>query len=81
MEPIGDFELVEGMNIMSDPMKWERVKVAAPATAKDRQPSAVFRAKAPGGWFVAFEWGNGISQTLYVPGAEWEIELEGDAKK
>ncbi len=64
---------------MPEPMKWERVKVAAPETKKDRQPSAVFRAKAPGGWFVAFDWGNGINETLYVVTSEaWDVELEAD---
>jgi hypothetical protein len=66
---------------MSDPMKWQRIKVAAPASKKDRQPSTVFRAKAPSGWFVAFDWGNGISETLHVPGDEWDVELEAEENK
>lgn len=66
---------------MSEPLKWERVKVAAAATKKERQPSAVFRAKGPGGWFVAFDWGNGISETLYVPGEHWDVELEDGGAK
>lgn len=59
-------------------MKWEQVKVAASTSKKDRQPSAVFRAKAPGGWFVAFDWGNGVAETLFVPGDTWDVELAAD---
>jgi hypothetical protein len=65
---------------MTEPMKWERVKVAAPASKKDRQPAAVFRARGPKGWCVAFDWGNGISQTLFVKGADkdWKVELDAE---
>ena len=63
---------------MPEPMKWERIKVAPMTSKKDRQPSAVFRAKAPGGWFVAFEWGNGVADTIFVAGDTWDVELEED---
>jgi hypothetical protein len=61
---------------MPDPMQWQRVKVVGADSKKGKQPSAVFRAKGPNGWFVAFEWGEGALQTLYVPDGTWDVELE-----
>lgn len=61
-----------------DSMKWERVKVEGPKSAKNKQSSTVFRARAPKGWFVAFDWGNGVAETIYVPEVEWDVALESD---
>jgi hypothetical protein len=61
---------------MSKAMKWERVKVKPADQRKNKQPSAVFRAKGPKGWIVAIEWGEGNLRTLYVPGDKWDVELD-----
>lgn len=60
---------------------WDRFTFNAPAERKDGQPSEMFRRKAPGGWFVAFGWGNSVNPPIFVsdPTWSWDPSQEDEA--
>ena len=55
------------------PLVWERVE----STGKAMVP-LVFRARVPGGYLVATQWGSGPFQSVFVPcEGTWDIKLHG----
>jgi hypothetical protein len=57
----------------SDPLVWERVESTGKAMV-----ALVFRARVPGGYLVATQWGSGPFQTTFVPSPEvWNVKLHG----
>ena len=56
-----------------EPLVWERVET----TGKGMVP-LTFRARVPGGYLVATQWGSGPFQTTYVPSdGPWRVKLHG----
>jgi hypothetical protein len=56
-----------------EPLVWERVETTGKAMV-----ALTFRARVPGGYLVATQWGSGPFQTTYVPSdGPWRVKLHG----
>lgn len=57
----------------AEPLVWERVESTGKAMV-----ALVFRARVPGGYLVATQWGSGPFQTTLVPcEGVWTVKLHG----
>ncbi len=57
----------------AEPLVWERVESTGRAMI-----ALVFRARVPGGYLVATQWGSGPFQTTFVPcEGVWNVKLHG----